>query len=178
MNETQRPDPQARRDPREPPVEGTIAAAEHTFRELDDALFSAVGKQTAPALQFRAAVFAYFLFVRERGDSLQTQFSSHALAARPELAIRVNQLQANTTAKLAALLLAGAPDNTSMDMEATAHVLSGGARALASWWRTRPDVPIEAIVERMMAVVWHGLEHLAPPPGRPELSVVPPPQVA
>jgi AcrR family transcriptional regulator len=140
--------------------------------ELEQSMLDAVATQTAPALQFRAATTAFFRFVQDRGRRWDMLFGGGSAVAG-SVAAKADALQHATIERLAALLLSASRELGEDEAVAYASAVNGAGVQLAKWWRTRPEVPLEQMVERHMAVVWHGLERLVPPPGPPDLTVVP-----
>jgi AcrR family transcriptional regulator len=141
--------------------------------ELEDAIVAAVATQSAPGLQFRAASKAFYQFVHDRGRRWDMLFGAGAAVAGP-VAQRASALQLGTIEKLASLLLGAAPETDPDEALGYAHAVNGAGVQLAKWWRSHPEVPLERIVDWHMTVVWHGLGRLAPPPGRPDLTLVRP----
>jgi hypothetical protein len=39
-----------------------------------------------------------------------------------------------------------------------AHIVSGAAEQMAKWWQRNPTVRLDDVVERIMSVVWDGLD--------------------
>jgi AcrR family transcriptional regulator len=128
------------------------ARAELDARFLD----ASVVNQGHPRDQLRAGITAYFRFVSERGRSWDVLSGTGALPAGPigELA---SELRFRTADQIAALFSQAAPEVEPAEVNAYAHVVSGGGEQLARWWRRHPEEPLETVVERFMAVVWEGL---------------------
>lgn len=128
-----------------------------------DELFRRLRANAAPdreaEARLRGAVDAFLGFVEERREAWRALFRD---AADPELGDVVEHVQRDATAAIAALMLAD-PDTSAdaeQDVEIVAQMLSGAVQALANWWYDHQDVPREALVDRVMAFAWLGLERL------------------
>jgi len=125
--------------------------------ELDARFFDAsIVNQGHPRDQLRAGITAYFRFVSEHGRSWDVLSGTGALPAGPigELA---SELRFRTADQIAALFSQAVPGVDPDEVNAYAHVVSGGGEQLARWWRRHPGVTLETVVDRFMAAVWDGL---------------------
>lgn len=126
--------------------------------ELDAGLLEAsLRNQGRPEEQLRAGITAYFRFVSEHGPRWEVLAGTAARPAGP-VGELVADLRFRSADQVAALFLQAAPAVDRGEALVAAHIVSGGAEQLARWWRHHPQVPLETIVERMMTVVWRGLE--------------------
>jgi AcrR family transcriptional regulator len=128
-----------------------------TRAELDARMLDAsVNNQGHPEQQLRAGITAYFQFVSERAAGWEVLAGTAARPAGP-IAEHVAELRFQSAERIAVLFMQVMPDIDRDEARAGAHIVSGGGEQLARWWRRNPQVPLEAIVERMMTVVWRGL---------------------
>lgn len=133
------------------------ARAELDARFLD----ASIVNQGHPRDQLRAGITAYFTFVSEHGLSWDVLSGTGALPAGPigELAA---ELRFRTADQIAALFTLAVPEVDPEEARAYAHVVSGGGEQLARWWRKNPDTPLQTVVDRLMTVVWEGMNVLVP----------------
>lgn len=109
----------------------------------------------------RTAVDAFYAFVEEQPAAARVLLV--APRGEPELQDASRQVQAEATARLAALLaaepdlLAGAADRERR-LELFMEFMKQGLHGLAEWWSEHPDVPRAALVDAVMDVAWRGLE--------------------
>lgn len=128
-----------------------------------DELFEPLRASAAPELEpderLRGGVDAFLGFVEERREAWRALFRD---AADPELGDVFDRVQRDATEAIVALMLAdqAAREDAETDVEIVAHMLSGAVQALANWWYDHQDVPREALVDRVMAFAWRGLERL------------------
>lgn len=127
---------------------------------LDAAVVGAAGQYDAPEHQLRAGFRAYFTFVRDGGSKWDVLFGGGAAAAGT-VADSATALRYQTAEVIGGLVRAAAPGLTVDAASAHAHAISGAAEQTAKWWRRHPDTPLETVVERMMDVLWPGLERIA-----------------
>jgi AcrR family transcriptional regulator len=130
--------------------------------ELDRLFVDAsILNQGHPRDQLRAGITAYFRFVAEQGRSWDVLSGTGVVPAGP-IGDLASELRFRTADQIAALFSIAVPDVDAADVNAYAHVISGGGEQLARWWRHHPDVPLETIVDRFMAVAWDGLHQFVP----------------
>ncbi|WP_182376848.1 TetR/AcrR family transcriptional regulator [Nocardioides sp. WS12] len=127
---------------------------------LDGAMVSAAAQHDAPEQQLRAGFHAYFGFVRDGGSKWDVLFGGGA-AATGSVADAAAAFRYQTVEVITALLRAGAPKLAEDAAMTYAHAISGAAEQAAKWWRRNPDTSIDTLVERMMDVLWAGLEKIA-----------------
>lgn len=131
--------------------------------QQSDELFGRLRANAAPGRaaeeRLRGGVDAFLGFVEERREAWRALFRD---AADPELGEVVERAQREATTAIVALMLADpqATAGAERDVEVVAQMLSGAVQALANWWHDHQDVPREALVERVMAFAWLGLERL------------------
>lgn len=130
-------------------------------QELFARLATSAAEGREPEERLRRGVDAFLGFVEERRDAWRALFRD---AADPELGELVERLQREATREVAALLVAGdraAGPEAGRAAEMVAQLLSGAVQALANWWHDHRDVPRSVLVDRVMDVVWTGLERLS-----------------
>ncbi len=137
-------------------------------RETEE-LFGAVGAALEaapeePAALMRAGVDAYFRYVEEHRYAWRMLFREPP--SDPAVAPTYRQLNARATQGIAAFLEAGAGGALAVEaeprqaLEMFAELLKTAQNGLASWWYEHPEVPREAIVERLLEFCWSGLEQI------------------
>lgn len=125
--------------------------------ELDGRFLDAsVLNQGHPREQLRAGITAYFGFVRDHDAGWEVLFGGGP-APNGEIGQIAWELRFRTVDQIAALFHLAVPDVDLEETRAYAHAASGAGEQLARWWRAHPDVELEVVVERFMAVVWSGL---------------------
>jgi AcrR family transcriptional regulator len=113
-----------------------------------------------PDARLRRGVDAFFGFMEDRHEAW------HALCANsadPAVADVMSQVQALAARVIAEMMGAGAGSLTEPDclereqsIAVDAQLLSGALQALATWWRDHPEVPREALVDRVVRLAWTG----------------------
>lgn len=126
---------------------------------LDGAMISAAGQYDDPEQQLRAGFHAYFRFVRDGGSKWDVLFGGGAAAG--SVADAAGAFRYQTVEVITSLLRAAAPKLSEDAATTYAHAISGAAEQAAKWWRRNPDTTIDTLVERMMDVLWAGLERIA-----------------
>jgi AcrR family transcriptional regulator len=106
--------------------------------------------------QLQAGLIAYFGYFGERPQRFDLLYGPGGAGGR--LAEQTAELRFMTAERIAALFIAAAPRIPKDEAVAGAHIISGAAEQLARWWRRNPDVSIATLVERVMTVVWPGLQ--------------------
>ena len=125
--------------------------------ELDAHFLDAsVLNQGNPHDQLRAGISAYFEFVRDHETSWEVLFGGGP-APNGAIGKVARELRARTVDQIAALFHIAVPDVDMVETRAYAHATSGAGEELARWWREHPEVGLETVVDRLMAVVWVGL---------------------
>jgi AcrR family transcriptional regulator len=127
-------------------------AAELARRFAANAATGATGEE-----RLRGGVDAFFGWVEERHEAWRALFRD---AADPELAPLIDELQAQATQAIVALVPAGAPGVSDQQVEMYAQLTSGACQALANWWGDHPEVPREELVDRVIAFCWDGMSRL------------------
>jgi AcrR family transcriptional regulator len=131
----------------------------HLLESIRDHLLAegaaVTAKPSGRAERFRAAVDAFFAFVERRPDA------ARILILTPQgdpVAARLSRnVQAGTSAGLAALLESYWPSAEPWRRAAATEFVKRGMHALAEWWLDHPDVPRDRVVEIVMQTCWHGL---------------------
>jgi AcrR family transcriptional regulator len=117
--------------------------------ELAGHVMAAANVPGGPEDRLRAGVQAYLTFVKDEGRGWDVLF-------------------ARTAEQIAALLMAELPRLPPSEAHAYAHAITGAGEQLARWWRYNPDVPLDTVVERMMTIVWGGMQGVVDELGDPE----------
>jgi AcrR family transcriptional regulator len=127
--------------------------------ELFGRLRASAALDREPDERLRGGVDAFLGFVEERREAWRALFRD---AGDPELGEVVERVQRDATRAIVALMLADPATSAEAEreVEIVAHMLSGAVQALAGWWYDHPEVPREALVDRVMAFAWTGLERL------------------
>ena len=115
-----------------------------------------VGSSHEPREQLRAGALAFFSFVAEQREGWAVLFREAATGGGAAAA-QVAQSRRELAATVGVLLHRLAPE---ADHEPLAEAVVGAGEALANWWVAHPDEPPERMADRLMAVVWTGLERL------------------
>jgi AcrR family transcriptional regulator len=127
--------------------------------ELDRRFLAAAIVPGGPLDRMHAGIYAYFTFVKERGTGWDVLFGSTPTPTATVGKIAA-ELRFRTVEQIAALFTAELPDLAAEDALAYAHAVSGAGEQVARWWRQNPQIPLEAVVERMMTIVWGGMREL------------------
>jgi AcrR family transcriptional regulator len=106
--------------------------------------------------QLRAGLMAYFGYFAERPQRFELLYGPGG--AGGPLASQTAELRFTTAERIAALCIAAAPSVPPEEVAAGAHIISGGAEQLTRWWRRHPEVSIETLADRVMTVIWPGLQ--------------------
>lgn len=117
--------------------------------------------------RLRRGVDAFFGFVEEHREAWRALFRD---SADPELQPVVDRLQEQATGVIVALSEddpAVPPGLSPRDLEMHARLLSGACQNLANWWYEHQDVPRRALVDRVAAFAWVGLEQISSGRSRP-----------
>lgn len=134
-----------------------VACVRAARAELDARFVDAsILNEGHPRDQLRAGITAYFRFVSEHGPGWDVLSGTGALPSGP-IGDMAAELRFRTADQIAALFSIAYPDVDPREVNAYAHVVSGGGEQLARWWRRNPDVPLETVVDRLMTVAWDGL---------------------
>ncbi|KRB73286.1 hypothetical protein ASE01_21310 [Nocardioides sp. Root190] len=128
--------------------------------ELDAAVVAAAGGVESPEEQLRAGLRSYFLFVRDRGSTWDVLFGGGAAVAG-RVAEAASRHRYETAEVITALILGAAPHLDQDSASTYAHAVSGAGEQAAKWWRRHPHIETEVMVERLMDVLWTGLERIA-----------------
>jgi AcrR family transcriptional regulator len=120
-----------------------------------------------PEDRLRAGIHAYLTFVKNEGRGWDVLFASGPTPGAPAGKF-APEVRLSTAEQIAALLTAELPRLPPSDAHAYAHAITGAGEQLARWWRYNPDVPIDTVVERMMTIVWRGMQGVVDELGDPE----------
>jgi AcrR family transcriptional regulator len=140
-------------------LDDVYLACLHAARGELDARFldASVLNQGNPHDQLRAGIRAYFGFVRDHGAGWEVLFGGGP-SPNGRIGHVARELRFRTVDQIAALFHIAVPDVDLEETRAYAHAASGAGEQLARWWREHPEVELEVVVDRLMAVVWSGLQ--------------------
>lgn len=127
--------------------------------ELDRGFLAAAAVPGGPLDRMRAGIQAYFTFVRDHGTGWDVLFAS---GPSPNAAVGKSaaELRFRTVEQIAALFTAEVPGLEAEEALTYAHAVSGAGEQVARWWRQNPQVSLDAVVGRMMTIVWGGMRDL------------------
>jgi AcrR family transcriptional regulator len=130
---------------------------------LLERLLSAGGRMEDPGAQLRAGIAAFFAFVddfRAEWSVLYREATGEAVVAQ-----RVAQIRERIVAMTAAVIteVMRASGRRRRDAEPLAVAVVGAGESLANWWLRHPDEPRDRMADRLMDVVWLGLERATGP---------------
>lgn len=138
-----------------------LACLRRARAELDERLATAVAPETDPERQLRAGIDAYFAFVEERDREWDVLFGGGMPTDGPA-AEGANELRHRTSALLAGLLRAAAPDVDPQRLDVFGSALNGMGVELARWWRRHPEITRAQMVDHYFALSWEGLKVYVP----------------
>jgi AcrR family transcriptional regulator len=136
--------------------------------ELASHVMAAAIVPGGPEARLRAGIHAYFTFVKDYGRGWDVLFASGPAPHAP-VGKFAAEMRLGTAEQIATLFMAELPRLQPGEAQAYAHAVTGAGEQLARWWRYNPDVPLEAVVERMMTIVWGGMQDVFEELGDPEL---------
>jgi AcrR family transcriptional regulator len=128
----------------------TEHASELARRFAANAASGVVGEE-----RLRRGIDIFFGWVEERQEAWRALFRD---AADPELRPLIDRLQSAATQAIVSLV---PPGGSEQQAEMYASLVSGACQALANWWGDHPEVARGELVDRVMEVVWVGLERSA-----------------
>lgn len=134
------------------------ALLEEEGGELLRRVVQAVDPSESPDQQLLAGLEAFFGFVQERRVSWAMLYRDAV-----ELGVddTLRRMQDGATRMVAAMYeTADGGTLPAERAEMLAHMLTGGAQALATWWIEHPEVPRRHVVDAAMESVWVGLGDL------------------
>lgn len=137
-----------------------VEAMESIRDELTRRGAEAMGRRGALEARVRAAISAFFSYVEEKPAAARVLLV--APRGRPELIQASRRVQAEATARLAALLarepeLLGGVRGRARRLELTTEFIRQGLHGLAEWWSEHPQVPRRVVVDAAMDAAWLGL---------------------
>lgn len=135
--------------------------------ELASLVMTAASLPGGPEDRLRAGIHAYFTFVKDYGRGWDVLFASSPTPSAPGGKVAA-EVRLRTAAQIAALFIAEQPRLEPGEAHAYAHAVTGAGEQLARWWRYNPGVPLETVVERMMSIVWGGMQAVFEELGNPE----------
>jgi AcrR family transcriptional regulator len=135
--------------------------------ELASHVMAAAIVPGGPEDRLRAGIQAYLMFVKDEGRGWDVLFASSPTPGAPAGKFAA-EVRLRTAEQVAALLMAELPRLPPSEAHAYAHAITGAGEQLARWWRYNPDVPLDTVVERMMTIVWGGMQGVVDELGDPE----------
>jgi AcrR family transcriptional regulator len=145
-----------------------FASKERLFVEAMESIRDDLTRRGAEAMRrraplearVRAAISAFFTYVEEEPAAARVLLV--APRGRPELIQASRRVQAEATARLAALLarepeLLGGVRGRARRLELTTEFIRQGLHGLAEWWSEHPQVPRGEVVDAAMDAAWLGL---------------------
>lgn len=133
-----------------------IACIRREAQRLMDLITAAVPAGLAPHEQLRRGLLAFFTFVAEHRDSWIVLYRQARVQGGPfagEIAAARGRIIV-----LVAGLLADSPHEEELARSTpVAHALVGAAEGLSEWGLDHPEESPEALVNRLMKIVWTGL---------------------
>ena len=145
-----------------------IACIRREAQRLMDLISAAVPAGLAPNDRLHRGLLAFFEFVAEHRDGwivlyrqarVHGTFAGEISAARQRIIVMV-----------AGLLASSSSDQVHVRALPIAHTLVGAAEALSDWGLEHPDETPNALVARLMDIIWTGLERANRPGCEPERS--------
>ena len=138
-----------------------FAYVEQSYQELISAIDEAVAAAGEDATQrLRAGVVAYYTYVGQHRDAFYVLFREMG-DPDGELTRQRLRLSRRVGAALREILEGVDEQLSPLGAEALAEAYLGAARSLANWWLDHPEVPAEAIAQRLMDFAFVGLTGLA-----------------
>ena len=136
-----------------------LACLSAARQQLEQRILEAVAEARDTHGRVEAGIDAYFRFVAEQADAWDVLFGGGAaIAGTAERTAR--ELRFRTVDQIAGLLQRELPDTPSAELDVLAHAVSGAAEQVAKWWRCNPATPRPEVVQRVMRLLWAGLEAL------------------
>jgi AcrR family transcriptional regulator len=146
-----------------------FASKERLFVEAMESIRDELTRRGAEAMRsgaplegrIRAAISAFFAYVEEERAAARVLLV--APRGRPELIDASRRVQAEATARLAALL-AREPEllrgvrGRARRLELTTEFIRQGLHGLAEWWSEHPEIPRPVLVDGAMDAAWLGLQ--------------------
>lgn len=131
-------------------------------QQLEQRILQAVAAAGDARGRVEAGIDAYFRFVAEQADAWDVLFGGGAaIAGTAERTAR--ELRFRTVDQIAALLQRELPATSPAELNVLAHAVSGAAEQVAKWWRSNPKTARAVVVQRVMRLLWGGLEALTAP---------------
>lgn len=130
--------------------------------QFDADLAAGVAGIDDPVDRLRAGITAAFRFMA--ADRRRWALLFDRLAASGPLAAEQQRLREATVGAIAEQVRLAFPTLDRDRALAHAQVLSGAAEQLERWWRTRPDLTVDDLVEHLFHATWDGFRSLTDRP--------------
>jgi AcrR family transcriptional regulator len=128
--------------------------------EFHTAIIAGIVGVDGLAERLYAGLDACFAFIESDPDRWAVMFRGVALTG--EAADEAVRLRFETVGMLAAMIQDAVPDAPPHRVEAFAHALSGAGEQMERWWRARPEMTREEVVDHLHRFAWFGISQLAP----------------
>lgn len=132
-----------------------LACIARARAELLEVTSTAAASASTPEEMLRLGTLAFFDYLQDRAPEWTVLYSESAVAGEA-----LEEIRAQQTDFIAALLAAQAPDADAQRLTGWAQVIVGACERLALW-RARADVSSEQATDYLMDLVWTGLAGVA-----------------
>jgi AcrR family transcriptional regulator len=140
-----------------------LACIARARAELLEVTSAAAASASTPEEMLRRGTLAFFDYLEREGPAWTVVYSESAVAGDA-----LEEIRAQQTDFIAALLAAQAPDAEPQRLTGWAQVIVGACERLAVW-RTRADVTSGQATDYVMDLVWTGLSGAAGGPASPSV---------
>jgi AcrR family transcriptional regulator len=144
-----------------------LAVLEDHLNDLIARLWVALSSSPDPRERLRRGIEAYFRFVDEREDGFRMLVEAGARfdpGARAKLASAWDTLADGVARTVGDILRAAGLDPAGAPVYARAMI--GMTQAVADWWVRTKRVPIDELVDYLLALTWRGFDGLPRQPTR------------
>jgi AcrR family transcriptional regulator len=132
-----------------------LACIARARAELLEVTSTAAASASTPEEMLRLGTLAFFDYLQDRAPEWTVLYSESAVAGEA-----LEEIRAQQTDFIAALLAAQAPDADAQRLTGWAQIIVGACERLALW-RARADVSSEQATDYLMDLVWTGLAGVA-----------------
>jgi AcrR family transcriptional regulator len=138
-----------------------VAYIEQAGQELLERMRSSAPADTDPEQRLRAGILEFLSFVAERREGWQVLYAEASVRGGP-LAGEIADLRARITAIVAAAIArpSGGEAAPGGPLDAFAHAFVGAGESLANWWLDHPEVPVDTVVDQLVALGRAGVTRL------------------
>ncbi|OLT05778.1 transcriptional regulator [Pseudonocardia sp. CNS-004] len=132
-----------------------LACIARARADLLEVTSTAAASASTPEEMLRLGTLAFFDYLQDRAPEWTVLYSESAVAGEA-----LEEIRAQQTDFIAALLAAQAPDADAQRLTGWAQIIVGACERLALW-RARADVSSEQATDYLMDLVWTGLAGVA-----------------